>query len=602
MRSKQLFALSLLCAMIVSGCMSLEERLVSPDPTIKRNAEYELVNKAHGSGNLAECIAAVERVSDRELLRGVALQTSAKYAQEGVAAVKKLKDQDDFKAIATGAHAELVAAAAYMRINDQTSLLEIAKQTKYAYIRRVAAVKISDKKSILPIVISHIQDNELIEKFISNCKDEKVLCELINNCGDKLPATHVAKIQGLAKTQELKDALANIEDIRIGNELKIRCSGWKYQKDAAIWNKYSDNGHYLSMRPGTFVEQFRKIKSLKVRNEVLPESLEYLCDTDSRKRDTAAWKEIASLVDANCIMRCQKECKGVSEKVECLLRSVNGAHVPEMYALLIKDGGYASRGFFDSLTSQEDVARMLRAFPDDVRENDLLKVVSKIDSSEAAEAFLSRDFISKREFDGDMKKILKKMLQMISLVGDAEKQRVLKEATHDEEFYKDKIGIGPFYLGMPYYEAIILAENEGLRGKSCDIWFGWDDNLDQSRSQNAFYKSVMKDWKKTLVVTSIGLSKKGSVKYLDCEDAVILQQAIKQCVKKEAGKAKQYEYMDEIKHNARLDSSNSFDMFSPNGIKTDYRVTSIEEYSSTKLGVRLRYVENDGILVFLKTE
>lgn len=598
---KQLLVPSLLCALTMVGCMSLEERLASTDAEVKRKAEYELINKAHEGGNLSECIAAVERISDHDILLAVALQARHINAKEGVAAVKKLDNQHDFEKIAIDARAGLVAAAAYMRIKDQAKLLEIVKQSKHDYIRRVAAVKILDKKSILPIVISHIQDNELIEKFISNCKDEKVLCELINNCGDKLPATHVAKIQGLAKTQELKDALANIEDIRIGNELKIRCSGYKYQNNAAIWNKYS-TGDYLFMEPGPFVEQFRKIKSLKVRNEVLPESLKYLFDTNSWKRDTAAWKEISSLVDAECIVRCSKIGGLVSGQKESLMQCLDEKQVPAMYVLLTKDGGSAPGSLFKSLTSQESVARMLQAFPDDVREDDLLTVVSKIDSSEAAEAFLSRDFISKQEFESDMRKILKKMLQMISLVGDAEKQRVLKEATHDEEFYKDKIGIGPFYLGMPYYEAIILAENEGLRGNSCDIWFGWDDNLDQSRLQKDFYKSVMKDWKQNLVVTSIGLSKKGSVKYLDCEDAVIFQQAIKQCVKKEAGKAKQYEYMGEIKHNARLDSSNSFDMFSPNGIKTDYRVTSIEEYSSTKLGVRLRYVENDGILVFLKSE
>ena len=49
--------------------------------------------------------------SDRDLLRTVALQAKSSYAQEGVAAVKKLTVQDDFKAIAVGARAEVVAAA-----------------------------------------------------------------------------------------------------------------------------------------------------------------------------------------------------------------------------------------------------------------------------------------------------------------------------------------------------------------------------------------------------------------------------------------------------------------------------------------------------------
>lgn len=599
MRSKQLFALSLLCAMIVSGCMSLEERLVSPDPTIKRNAEYELVDKAHGSGNLTECIAAVERVSDRELLRGVALQTSAKYAQEGVAAVKKLKDQDDFKAIATGAHAELVAAAAYMRIKDQMVLLEIAKHTKYAYIRRVAAVVVLDKKSLLPIVVAHIKDKELIEKYVSHCKDEKVLCELIDTCGDKVPQDIVKKIQANAKTQELKASISTIEDVRIGNELQIRCSGYKYQNNAAIWDKYS-TGDYLFMEPGPFVEQFRKIKSLKVRNEVLFESLEYLFD--SQAYNLEAWKEIASLVDAECILRCARKDGLVNNQANLLMMSVNGDQVPSMYAIMTKDGGFAPSSLFDSLRSQDDVIRMLKSFPDEVRKGDLLKVIEKIDSPEAAEAFMSRDFVSKQEYDWHKKEILEKMLKMISLVGEDEKRRILNATKQGNDSHKNKIGIGPFYLGMPYYEAMIIAEKEGLLGDNPDIWFGWSDNLDSERNPKDFYSHVMKNWKQNLVVTSIGLSKKGSVKYLDCEDAVIFQQAIKQCVKKESGKASSLDYFGEIKHNARLDSSKSLDLFSPTGIKTNYRVTNTEEYCNTKLGVRLRYVENDGILVFLKTE
>lgn len=558
------------CAFALTGCMSLEERLMSTDAAVKRAAEYELVSKAHRSGSLDTCVAAVERVSDRDLLRTVALQAKSSYAQEGVAAVKKLTEQDDFKAIAAGAHAELVAEAAYMRIKDQTVLLEMAKQTKQAYIRRVAAVVVLDKKSLLPVVVAHIDDKELIEKYVSHCKDENVLCELIDSCGDKIPEDQVKKIQVKAETQALKDSIAAIEDIRIGNELKIRCSGGR-----------------LCMEPGHFVEQFRKIKSLKVRNEVLFESLENLDDKDRWNRDDKSWKEIVSLVDAECIMRCTRKSFSRQRDKDILVEFVNGERVPDLYAMMTKDGGFAPDALLESLTSQENVVRMIKAFPDDVREEDLLTVVNKIKSPEAAEAFLSRDFVSKQKFGSDMEKILVKMLRAISLVGGAEKQRVLNAIKNGVDDCKDKIGIGPFYLGMPYYEAVVLAGEEGLRGNNNDIWFGWDDNLDKDYNQEPFYKQIMKDWKKNLVVTSIGLSKKGSIKYLDCEDSVIFQQAIKQCVKKENGKAKPYDYIGEIKHTAKLDSS---------------RVTEIKEYSSTKLGVRLSFVENDGILVFLKTE
>ena len=61
------------CAAIIAGCMSLEERLASSNANVRRAAEVEMISELHQRvATDAERIAAVNRVTDQELLIHIA--------------------------------------------------------------------------------------------------------------------------------------------------------------------------------------------------------------------------------------------------------------------------------------------------------------------------------------------------------------------------------------------------------------------------------------------------------------------------------------------------------------------------------------------------
>ena len=80
---------------------------------------------------------------------------------------------------------------------------------------------------------------------------------------------------------------------------------------------------------------------------------------------------------------------------------------------------------------------------------------------------------------------------------------------------------------------------------------------------------------------------KAALKFLDCEDAHVLQQAIKQCVKKQKGRANSWDYASEIKTDVSFDSSTRVNLFSPTGTTTDYSSKLVSEYKNAKLGIAL---------------
>jgi hypothetical protein len=54
----------------------------------------------------------------------------------------------------------------------------------------------------------------------------------------------------------------------------------------------------------------------------------------------------------------------------------------------------------------------------------------------------------------------------ILMLSKEEKTSILMSAKERFEKNKDKICIGPFYLGMPYCDAVIIAEDKGyFKGK-----------------------------------------------------------------------------------------------------------------------------------------
>ena len=147
------------------------------------------------------------------------------------------------------------------------------------------------------------------------------------------------------------------------------------------------------------------------------------------------------------------------------------------------------------------------------------------------------------------------------------------EAVKRAEAKKDSaIVLGGYYLGMPALDFFALSR---VRKVNPD----WG------------YKTIAqeKDWRQRFVVDSFEFNAKDRVAVLDCEDSLVLQQIIHQCVKHEKGKAKSYDYLTEINHDIKLEKS-------WDGKKLEGSLW--EEYVNTKLNAKIRYNKAEGKLVF----
>lgn len=160
------------------------------------------------------------------------------------------------------------------------------------------------------------------------------------------------------------------------------------------------------------------------------------------------------------------------------------------------------------------------------------KVINQITDPAVADYMLSKNLSLKF-----------KIALLVKKLSEGKKAELVSAAKERAAKCKDKIVMEGFYLGMPYLDAEILADNLGLnipseKGSTRNlINFGTDDFED--------YKNLkMSDCK----VNHITLLPKGWVKFIDIDDDTMLPyQFIHQYVAKKPGKAGKTEYLGKIK-------------------------------------------------------
>lgn len=141
-----------------------------------------------------------------------------------------------------------------------------------------------------------------------------------------------------------------------------------------------------------------------------------------------------------------------------------------------------------------------------------------------------------------------------------------------EEKRASTMVFGDFYLDMPALDFFVLARMMRI-------------NPDWG------YKTMAaeQDWRKRFVVSSFEFKAKDRASILDCEDSLVLQQVIHQCVKHKDGKATILDYLGEINTDAKVEKT-------WDGRSLEVGVWT--EYVNTKLDVKIRYNKKEGTLDF----
>jgi len=275
---KPIRLIAMTIAAVMAGCMSLEERLASNDPQVKSEAERELVENSRRTGNPADRVAAVDRVTDQRLLQEIALNADGQNSKEGVAAVDKLqheaakvnvaksaraenvalealsliKEQKSFADVANGAMRPSVKYAAFKRLTDQELIFSVASQSQDVKIKKDAVGLLKDSSKAMEIAFAPIgaapkskmplqmpqnlrklkrgqkelamppsakgEGNGagvLVDEFIACCSDDAVFAKVVKEYGKRLNVAQCSAIKGKTKSQEVMTLIDGIEKQKI---------------------------------------------------------------------------------------------------------------------------------------------------------------------------------------------------------------------------------------------------------------------------------------------------------------------------------------------------------------------------------------------------
>lgn len=254
---------------------------------------------------------------------------------------------------------------------------------------------------------------------------------------------------------------------------------------------------------------------------------------------------------------------------------------PSTLANAVKDATPAMRKTILSSTRDSNVILAVLKL-DPVMTNE--KIAKKIVSKEIAEyLFEHGDFSglkSRTEYIGgrgieysDSYQAAVIIKAIVQRLGDAKLNELAAEAKkRAEEKRSSAMVFGDFYLDMPTLDFFVLARVMRI-------------NPDWG------YKTMTaeQDWKKRFVVSSFEFKAKDRASILDCEDSLVLQQVIHQCVKHKDGKATILDYVGEIDADAKVEKT-------WDGRSLEVGVWT--EYVNTKLDVKIRYNKKEGTLDF----
>ena len=269
-------------ATVISGCASLDERLASNDPRVKNEAERELVQSSREYGDEAARIAAVKRITNKNLLAEIAMQAdsaqkigrgkSMDTVKEGVVAVERIDDEKVFTSLAKAAKSQDVRLAAFRRIKNRAAYLDVAcyatdtalsrlalskvsSEDDYAYIainathfdvgvsayekiqdqQRLLAIalksknpqivmnslsRVADKAKLVPVVFTAKLAPRLVDAFIANCSDDALLAQIVKEHGTMLTGAQCAAIAGKSQSADLRKSIADLGDRKIEAEIK----------------------------------------------------------------------------------------------------------------------------------------------------------------------------------------------------------------------------------------------------------------------------------------------------------------------------------------------------------------------------------------------
>ena len=193
--------------MVMTGCVTIEDQLNSPDPSTRLIGEHRLLTQARQSGKEEEVLNAVKRIQTKQLLLEIAKNAPQKRIAEGQQAFAKLTDEKDFTMLACSAEAPSIRRMALEKVSQQESFLAICTRSRDSGIRKSAMDKLS------PENLARLPYSSALFQYWRKITDPKTLAKIYRDCC------------GTFSQDDLKGIAAKIEDNAVLNEMVIPPSG-----------------------------------------------------------------------------------------------------------------------------------------------------------------------------------------------------------------------------------------------------------------------------------------------------------------------------------------------------------------------------------------
>ena len=607
----------------LSGCASLDERLASNDPRVKNEAEHELIASSRENGDESTRVAAVKRITNKDYLYEIAMDAEPSYrtiggkkistVAEGVAAVEQLgldgTKKDDFKKliplitkskstevrlaalakvnaqgviahvaagnsdakvrqaawarvntesgfaeVAKGAIDKKMAAAAFGKLKDQKYIDEVVLKTSDKTILLSGMGKVSDKTGLASRVFSKdlIGDKEVTGKFIADCADDAMLVKIVNEHGEKLTSEQCAAIKAKSKSVEVQNAIAAIADKKILAEIK------------AFKEKNVHDRDFLK----EFLAKFENIGSIELRTQILTNVI-------GRMDRYLAMHVVPCLKDEDIVSLFKVYDDDIYQR-ELILENLDNDRIIPLAVSLVENGA-SWKIVRDRLrrlknVPPEEICRVRKVASNATTLSDMQVFCDIVKPGSIDESYVCTLKVTDvgggigNSSNNEVRELVQTVLAKLT---PEAKKRMCAAARKKAEAQKGKaVVFGPFYLGMPYLDALLLQEEIWGVDNGVGIWSNF-----QEKGEHGIY-DIASVWK-------LSFTNKAKFQFIDCKDSLVLPQFIHQFIEGKSGKvSSNFGYVSDIRNE-----------FGTNGDNRLY-----ETYSNTKKGIKVQYCPKDGVL------
>ena len=304
---------------LLSGCMSLDERLASSNPQIRANAEVELIRESRTTGSREKRLDAINRISGESLLSSIAISSTGEYVPDGIVATKRLLNNDqELLKIAKQAESDEVREIAVEKLIgsgniSEQEFVEIAKTADSTKVKALAVKRIDQTRTI---------DAMIDDWLLSKGKDVALL-----NC---LIVRYGVIMRKSGRSSNVETGIWSAIDSISPKDRKASCAYFvRAVNDSGSLTKFYDR--YSDFLSANLCE---KVYTITKRKDVMERS-KFLLNHEQRKNSDSEYAKAANVTE-RCIDTFSREVTPFgSENRRAILKQMSSITNEELLFLFL---------------------------------------------------------------------------------------------------------------------------------------------------------------------------------------------------------------------------------------------------------------------------